>query len=282
MFWNILSIENAKNLRRRLLWVEIAILAVLVIAIYLFLFISIQGTPDGVTITEEDLAKIPHLLTWPGALAFSLRMAGGSKLLLIIFVGAVTASEYTWRTYQLWLSRGVPRTTLLTAKFISFSVPILGVVLVALMCGGLISAVFSAQMDSTVNISQVNIWQLGGDILRTGYTLLPYVAITFLIAIASRSAVVAIGICTAFGLLLENTLAQFIMLLPGNFGQMAKYLPASLAESILVFNWAEASVLDEFQAGVLPPTQAAIGIAIWTLALFGLALWIFKRQDFSG
>jgi len=63
---------------------------------------------------------------------------------------------------------------------------------------------------------------------------------------------------------------------------MAKYLPASLAESFLVFNWVDPSLLDEFQAGVMPPTQAAVGIAIWTMSLFTLALWIFRRQDFSG
>lgn len=282
MFWNIISVENTKNFRRRLLWVEYAILAILVIAIYYFLFVSVQRVPDGVTITDEDLGKIPLLITWPGALAFSLRFALGSNMLLIIFVGAVTASEYSWRTYQLWLSRGVSRTTLLAAKFCSFTLPILGVVLVALLFGGLISAIFSVQINGQVTTGQLELWQLGIDILRAGYALLPYVAMTFLIAIASRSAVVAIGAVTAFGLLLENTLAQFIMLLPGRLGQLAKYLPASLAENLLVFNWVDSSLLDEFRAGVLTPTEAAVAIAIWTLFLFSLALWIFRRQDFTG
>ena len=108
MFRNQLWIENQKNLKRNLLWIEIVLLGIIVLFVFAGLYIAIQGTPDGVTITDADSGKIPQLITWPGSLAFSLRFAAGSKLILIIFVGAVTASEYSWRTYQLWLSRVYP------------------------------------------------------------------------------------------------------------------------------------------------------------------------------
>lgn len=282
MFWNLLQIENQKNLRRKLLWVELVLLAFFIVFVFCGLYVAIQDTPDGVEITDADLGKIPYLITWPASLAFTLRFASGSKLLLIIFVGAVTASEYTWRTYQLWLSSGVPRSLLLTAKFISFSLPSLLMIVSALFIGGVVSAIFGLSMNVEPNIDQIDFWQLGLDIICTAYTLLPYISITFVLAIATRSAVAAIGGCTAYGLIIESLLAQTLLLLPGKLGAIAKYLPANLMQSVLSASWTPPALMEEVVPGLLTPVPAAIGIAIWTLVLFCLALWSFRRQDFSG
>ena len=282
MFYNLLWIENQKNLKRKLLWVELILLVVFVIFVFTGLYVAIQGTPDGVTITDADRAKLPELVTWPGSLAFSLRFAAGSKLLIIIFVGAVTSSEYTWRTYQMWLSRGVPRSLMLVTKFVALSLPILIVVAGALIAGGLISAFFSLHINGDLNLTQINVWRLGLDVLRTAYTMLPYVGITFLLAVATRSAVAAIGGCTAYGLIIESILGQTLRLLPGKLGEIALYLPSSLMESVLSASWTPPALMEDVVPGLLSPNQAAVGIAIWTLSLFGIALLLFRRQDFSG
>ncbi|MGB2965277.1 MAG: hypothetical protein WBB69_14950 [Anaerolineales bacterium] len=282
MFWNLYWIENQKNFKRKILWIELAMLILLVLLVFTGLYFSIQGTPDGVTITDGDLKKIPQLITWPGSLAFSVRFAAGSKLLLIIFVGAVTASEYTWRTYQVWLSRGVPRILLLGSKFISFFLPTLLIVTGALVAGGLISAIFSLVLNDTLYISQVNFWHLVLDIFRTSYTLLPYAGITFLIAVATRSAVAAIGGCVAYGLIVESLLAQSLAILPGRISEAAKYLPSNLMQSVLNASWTPPALMEEAIPGLLTANQAAIGIGVITLILVSLALWVFSRQDFSG
>ncbi len=282
MFWNLLWIENQKNLKRKLMWIELILLVVFIVLVFTGLYLSISGTPDNVTITDSDLDKIPQLVSWPGSLAFSLRFAAGSKLLLIIFVGAITASEYAWRTYQLWLSRGVPRTMLLVTKFISLCFPILLVVSAALIAGGIISGILSLHINGDLYIEQINFWQLGLDIFRTAYTMLPYVSITFLLAIATRSAVAAIGGCTAYGLIIESLLNQTLLLLPGRLGEIAKYLPVNLMQSILSASWTPPALREEILPGLLAPNQAAIGIVIWTTALFCIALWLFRQQDFSG
>jgi len=282
MFWDILWIENQKNLKRKLLWVELILLIVFVVFVFSFLYITLKGTPEGVTITDADMTKIPQLISWPGSLAFSLRFAAGSKLLLIIFVGAVTASEYVWRTYQMWLSRGVPRTLLLGTKFISLCLPILLVVIGALIAGGLISAIFSLSINGDLYLEQINFWRLGLDVFRTAYTLLPYVGFTFLLAVATRSAVAAIGICTAYGLIVESLLSQTLLMLPGRFGQIAQYLPANLMQSVLNSGWTPPALADEIMPGLLAPIPAIAAIAVWTLTFVVLAIQIFQRQDFAG
>jgi len=72
------------------------------------------------------------------------------------------------------------------------------------------------------------------------------------------------------------------MLLPGRFGEAARYLPANLMQSVLQHSWTPPALMEEISPSLLGSSQAALGIAIWTLALFGLALWIFRRQHFSG
>jgi ABC-type transport system involved in multi-copper enzyme maturation permease subunit len=282
MFWNLCWIENQKNFKRKLLWIELALLTLLVLLIFTGLFFAIQGTPDSVTITDGDLNKIPSLITWPGSLAFSIRFAAGTKLLIIILVAAVTASEYNWRTYQVWLSRGVPRFLLLGSKFISFFMPTLMIVTGALLAGGLISAIFSLVLNDTLCFSQVNFWRLVLDIFRTSYTLLPYAGITFLIAVATRSVVAAIGGCVAYGLIVESLLAQSLAILPGRISEAAKYLPSNLMQSILNASWTPPALMEEAIPGLLTANQAAIGIGVITLILVSLALWVFSRQDFSG
>lgn len=285
MFWNLLTNENTKNFKRTLLWVELILLAVFVICIFSFLYLIMQSTPEGVTISTEDRAKIPVLVSWPGALEFALQFVGRTGLgglLLIVFVGAATAQEYTWRTFHLWLNRGTPRSLLLVAKFCALLLPTLAVVLTALISGGVITAIFSMQINGALHLEQVNFWQLGLGMLRTAYALLPYVALAFLLAIATRSPVIAVGGGLAYATIIESLLAQTLSISSGSLGGVAKYLPASLADSLLSLNLATTDLVAETQSGLLGSVSAAAGIAIWTFSFLALALWIFRRQDFIG
>lgn len=285
MFWNILSIENTKNLRRALLWVELIALALLVVLIITFLYIATQSSlPENVTISSDDLHQIPQLVTWPGALTFALQSAAGSSLgvlLLVVFVGAVTAQEYTWHTLRLWLSRGVPRPLLVIAKFAALIVPALALVLAALFSGAGISAVFSWQINGSLHLDQLDILQLCLSILRTAYTLMPYAALTFLLAIASRSAVIAVGGGLAFAMFLESIVMQMLQMGNGILNKLTAYLPAALSDILLNLNQTMIKGGNVTRAGSVTNLSAILGIAAWTCLFVGLSLWIFQRQDLT-
>jgi ABC-type transport system involved in multi-copper enzyme maturation permease subunit len=114
--------------------------------------------------------------------------------------------------------------------------------------------------------------QVALNILRTAYTLLPYAAFAFLLAIASRSTVVAIGVSLAYTLLVEDVLMQLLGLVGGTWATIGQYLPAGLGNSLASINQAE---------GVSMET-AVIGIALYTLLFVGLAVLAFQRQDLTG
>lgn len=289
MFWNILSVENTKILKRRMLWIELGILAVLVVILYTIIYVTLQANAQQ-DITSQARQEMLQIVTWPGAIINALSFGGGNSLgglLVIVLVGAVTAQEYTWRTMHLWLSRGVARPMLMGAKFVALLVPIGMFVVTPLIVGGGVTAIFTLHIDKGLPFGQINFWKLGMSALRTAYTLLPYAALTFLLAIISRSTAAAIGVGLAYTLLIEGIAGSIFTLLGGILRQIVLYLPGSLAAGLLRLNEsafaAQVVTTGNTSATItrLAPIPSAIGIALWTAGFLGLAILAFRRQDLS-
>jgi ABC-type transport system involved in multi-copper enzyme maturation permease subunit len=284
MFWHVLSMENTKIRRRRMFWVLLTLIALLVLVIQIVLFSTYENGMGGVAMPEEERLSIKGAITWPGSLVNILTYIGGSAfggLFFVILVGAVTAQEYTWRTLHMWLSRGVPRPLLVVAKFTALLLPALLFVLTAIFIGGSITALISMDINNALHLDQANLAQLILSILRTAYTLLPYGALTFFLAVVSRSTAVAISGGVSFVLLLENLLVQLLGLMGERLLEMTQYLPTWLAESLLSANQLALEVGVTSSAGSLDPWTAALGIALWTLLFVSLSLWVFQKQDLS-
>jgi ABC-type transport system involved in multi-copper enzyme maturation permease subunit len=289
MFWNTLSVENTKNLKRRALWIELGILALLIILVYTIIYATME-TNNRNTLSSEARQEVLDIITWPGALLNALSFGQGNSLggiLLVVLVGAVTAQEYTWRTMHLWLSRGIPRFTVMGAKFVATVVPIVLIVLTTLIIGGGLSAIFTLHLDKTLHAGQINLWQLLLSVVRTAYTLLPYGALTFMLAVVTRSTAAAIGIGLAYTLLVEGVAATIFTLVGGVLRDIVVYLPGSLADGLLKLNQSamagrlistgDSTPLLKY----LDPIPCAIGLAVWTLLFFGIAVVVFRHQDLS-
>lgn len=76
--------------------------------------------------------------------------------------------------------------------------------------------------------------------LRTCYGMLPYAALTFLLVVVSRSAVVAVSGLILFMLAIELPLTALLPLLGKNYAQVAQFLPAGLAQAMNQQNYAAA------------------------------------------
>ncbi len=288
MFWNMITIENTKNFKRALLWIELGLLTLLILILHIVLYVTIQTNLGGNVMPAEARAQLIQAITWPASLVNALNYTSGNSLgglLLIILVGAVTAQEYTWRTMHLWLSHGIHRTVLLGAKFIALLLPAMLIVLTALVISGIVSAYISLEINQSLHLDQLDFDQLILSTLRTAFTLLPYAGLAFLFAIISRSTVVAVGGGLAYALLIEGVLTQILALVSGGVDKIGQYLPAGLAAGLLNLNKASMDITFGLNAGLQPetldPTASAIGIILWTILFFGLALWSFQRQDLT-
>jgi ABC-type transport system involved in multi-copper enzyme maturation permease subunit len=283
MFWNMLIIENQKLFKRAIIWVELAIIAIGVVALNL-LFFAITRMESG----NPMIGPLEETLVWPLGLTQSIGFAAGPSLggiLIVILVGAITAQEYTWRTLQLWLSRGVPRSLFLTTKFLAVLPATLLLVITPLLFGGAITAVFSQIILGEIPFSAVA-W---GDVLTitlaTAYTLLPYAGLAFFLAVATRSTMITVGGGLAYTLLLEGIVVQLLTFAGGGWAEIGKYVPAGLAQGMLILDRNATMTIDGQAAPpvqYLEPGAAAIGVAIYTVVFIALSILIFRRQDLGG
>jgi ABC-type transport system involved in multi-copper enzyme maturation permease subunit len=275
MFWNILRLESQKTFHRALFWGCIILLALFLIlcSVLFFLF---QGT-------------LPRwLLVWPGSLIYALNNAVGftswssyGTYVLIILTGVITAQEYSWRTIQLWTSHGVSRTMFLGARFLLIILCALTIVLACLLAVGGITIVLSLVANGLVSTQNLDIAQLLLSLLRTTYSMLPYAALTILLAVASRSAVVAVGGGLAFIAIGETILNTLLPLFGHPYAVLAQFLPANLAISLNSANYALAKLPTPHTPLQPDLVLTILSIALYTLLFGALALIIFRRQDLA-
>ncbi len=286
MFWQMVSVEQKKLTRRKILWIELAMVAAAAVFIPLVIYLASQGDGSGNLVITTD-GPVEDMIAWPLALNLGIGLASGGGLgglLIVILIGTLTAQEYGWRTMQLWLSNGISRPVLLLAKFAIVLLPALLFVLAPFITGALTTAVFTQNLQGSLPFAEVDWWQAALSILRTAYTLLPYAALTFLLAVASRSTVVAVGGGLAYTLLIEGVLMQLLGLVGGTWAKIGQYLPAGLSNSLASLNRVSASTSSGLvpQADGLSMETAVIGIALYTLLFVGLAILAFRRQDLTG
>jgi ABC-type transport system involved in multi-copper enzyme maturation permease subunit len=287
MFVNAFQMEWTKILRRRMTWVLVGTLALLVAGMYLAFYAVLKKALADPGASAGTIEELRGMICWPLAFSDLLGYTGGAGLgglILIVLAGAVTAQEYSWRTAHLWLSRGLPRSAFLLGKYAALVVVALLVVLTALLVGTSLTAWFTQQLTGSLSLAGLNVAELALSILRTALTILPYFGLTFLVAILTRSTAAAIAAGLAYALVVENLVVQLLGLAGGMWAEMARYAPGSLAAALMQTN-ARLVGIDlgsGVEAGLPGPWAAAAGIALYAVAFLGLSLWAFRRQNLTG
>ncbi|MGI6206573.1 MAG: ABC transporter permease subunit [Anaerolineae bacterium] len=280
MAYNTFRMENSKLYRRKLIWIEMAVMGLLVLLLYALM---VPMTKMGTGPVQELVAS----MGWPNGVYESLSTAGGSSLggyLAIILVAVAVGQEYTWRTMHLWLSRGLSRTTLLVVKFASFLAPLALLVLTALVTGAIGSALVTLQADGSVNLVDLNVGKAALRALYTTYTLLPYAAITLFVTVVTRSTTAGLGITIAFAFMVEGLLIQLLSLANDSVARIGQFLPSKLAQSLLFTSEQFVQIRMDSEplvAQLLDPMPAAALIAGYVVVFLGLAVWSFRRQDLT-
>ena len=290
MLWRVLRLEKDKVLGRMVFWINLIILAAAIVIIDIVQYLIALSLPSNIAVSTNASTASPAsnvlaaAVTWPNGLVNAAQFANAHALggiLLIVLVGVITSREYTWRTFHLWLSRGVSRIVLLEAKCIIILLSTLIIVLTSLLLSGAITGILTLALHGTLNLDQVPFNQVILNFLITDFTLLPYVALTLMLTILSRSSVVAIGVGIAFVFLVESTLYTVLTLTGGTPAQIVQYLPAGLATAL--FSAASGSMSNASPIHVSSPSPivACLCIALYTAVFTGIAAWRFLHQDFT-
>lgn len=266
MFLRQIVIETRKTFAHPALWLGLGGLSLLLAGFVLVehaqIVNSYQPANGGL---ERDLIDGLAFYGWIGSLVYAICAA------------VIVAFDYPDRSIQLWLMRGQPRPTLLFARLVV--VLFVGLLLVFFVVAALLGMasisrmLFFGQVDTT----QMNWAALLPAAMRVFCGSLPYLMLTALLAVVSRSPLFAAGGTVIYATVLENLL----MTQADRFPVIVRHLPASLGWVLQEYNLAldATAVLAD---PAMPELRAAVILGLMALAISGVTLLFFTRQDLGG
>lgn len=269
MFLRLLAIETRKTIKHPALWMGLAALAFLLGMFILLSHLQIanrQETPSGGL--EKDLLTGLAFYDWIGVLVYA------------VTASVIAAFDYPDRSIQLWLTRGVTRPLLLFARLIV--VLFFGFLMVcfsvAVILG--VGALSRTLFFGTVNASNLNLSALLPVILRMFWSAVPYLALTVLFAVISRSPLFAAGGTIVYGSVFE----MFAVQAAHKFPTLVRHLPVSLSQVLQTFNAALDRTAPPLPADAasMPEIRAILLIGVLLAAFSAASLVIFSRQDLGG
>ena len=227
MFLRLLGIETRKTLKHPALWIGLGglvfLLAITTLIEHAQIVASYQPAGGGL---EQDLLSGLSFFSWIGILVYA------------VTASVISAFDYPDRSLQLWLTRGVPRPMLFLSRLTVILFFGLLMVCVAIFAMLGLASISRLLFFGSVDASNLNLTALLPAILRVLWSALPYLALTVLAAVITRSPLFAASGTIVYGTVLENLLAG----LSDRFPTLVRYLPSSLAQVLQVNNLAARTV----------------------------------------
>ncbi len=268
MFLRLLAIDICKTLKNPGLWVGLAGVLFLLACATLFRHVQIlHGYAESSGGLEKDLLSGLAFFNQIGILVYAILSAG------------IAAFDYVDRSMHLWLTRGVARPMLLTARLTA--ILFFGLLLVCFSVIAILglSALSRSLFFGVVDATHLNPAALLPAALRLFWSSLPYLALTVLLAVLSRSPFFAAGGTILYGSVVE----QFAPALGERFPWLVRYMPASLSQALQHGTHAlDRNALPISPDAILPQGQAILLIGMTFLLLSIASFVIFSRQDLGG
>ena len=230
---------------------------------------------------QAQLQRQYEGFTLPGSLpsAFEIARAIGLILFAILTASAI-GSDYGLGTLRPILTRGVGRLPYLAGKFLM----LIGAAAGALIVVGIATAVSSLIATGITETpaggaAAATTWADAGIAIgKTWISLIPYIALTATVTIWMRSAAAGMGIGLGY-YFAEGLLTALLSTLFDWFRTIDDYL---LIRNIDAFADGSLSFGSGSINSAIGVGQAAIILALYTVALAGIAIRLFRQRDVTG
>jgi ABC-2 type transport system permease protein len=267
MFVSMLQIEQDKMFRRKLLWVESAMIA----AVIAFILAAAFFDP-------QTRAEIGPSLPWPGGIEVGGRLAASDQMgtiMMLVLVSALVTQEYSWGTLALLLSRGVSRPMAFLSKLAAIVLGAATLGLAALALGAVASVAFTLFTGQALIFQPADLRPalslLGGTVL----SLLPYIGLYVLLSVVSRSPITTMGL--GMGLFFGEIIGSEILgTFDGILAQSTLYFPMALGQQLFAGLQPGAAV-----SGPLTAPICALLLVVYGAILSAIALAWFMKQDLT-
>ena len=268
---DMLRSEVFRLSRRAMPRVLLLILAVTVMAIFLITW----GAAQSSQFTEAERADLLDSLSLASTLEATLGFAGlFGALFVIILAASVVATEYTWGTVRTLLPRGSSRMAYLGAKLVVLATFAFLVVVVAVASGYASSVVVTSVEGLDRDLGDRFVIDLLVGLGRSWFTMMPYMALAFMVASLAKSSAAGISVATAV-LFLEGQILSLLAAAGGVLERVPELFLSRNAEALLAIN------TDGGTRDMPDPWQAATVLAVYTVAFLAVAAWSFRRRDVS-
>ena len=285
----LLSVELLK-IRKRWLFYILFLIMVLGAAVLIWLagYSSWRGE-RGSGGDFEFASSALHTFALPWSLAALLdtgQFWGG--MLVGILTASIVATEYSWGTVRLALSRGQTRNHYLTTKLIGIGIIASAGMLLALAIGLIFSVIATNVAGLPVTFDTPDGPSFAGAVLmvvRAAYAVLPYGLLAFALTVVGRSTTIGV-----VGIVLFMFIEAIMIAVLGGLGgvgpdvrafMIGHNVAALIAANRIGFtdynSFAPREMLPAFE---LPdPFVAAFVIAVYCAIFLAIAYYVFQKRD---
>ncbi len=273
---NVIASEWLKVRHRRLTWILMVLVPVVLTALYALLFVGIATADQspGDTAEWEARLSLDNVVTFGDAMVYRL-----VALFCIVLAGSVTANEFGWRTILTVTTWSGDRRSLLAGKLAVTASVALGfialawaTVLLATMSGNALRGTLGGD-GLTVALGV----DLAGAILVTWGAAVVYAVVAVALGIWTRSAAAAIAIPLGV-LLLEPLGAAGLAAIGGIADLAANFTLSHNIDALLAANGSIHGV-DEDLSGYPPAWRGGAFLLLFSAITAWLAARTLQRRD---
>jgi ABC-2 type transport system permease protein len=274
--------ETYKVLRRRMTYITLASLVVLVGLVYVGLWLRLRDGPGTRPDSIAVFYAIRYAVSFANAIPYGLSVERFfATIVAVVFAGTMMGNEYDWRTASVVVSRGVRRWHFLFAK----AVVAVGFTAVAVLAGLLAAFAGQAWLTSLYGLPWGDIdagwaWDAVAGVSRTTFVILPFVFLALLFGNLLKSGGQAVG--AALGVFFSEQIFNSLLSIATGWPRdipkafFSENIDAVMRENGLSGLGAGPFLID---AGGPSAGRAAVVLFAWGTA-FGLMLfWRFQRRD---
>lgn len=266
---NALSSEIFRVTRRPMPRILLAVLAGVIVLLYLLLWLSLEGAQDLVTADEVDqlekMLSVQEVATGGGGLVYLV-----ATIMAVILGASIIATEYNWGTIRTLLPRTPGRSSFLAAKLVTLVLFGTLVTIVGFVAALVASLLVSALAGFDMTLGDTFLADLLRSMVGVFLVLQPYVALAFMAGLLARSTAAGVGIGLAV-FFLEGQLITMIAAAGGVAETATEFLLTPNANAVLALS-----------SGIesdIPVWRGALLLAVYVGAFLGIAFWRFQRRD---
>lgn len=278
----MLRAEFYKLTRRPMFWILLALVASIVMFVYLSLLLVLETA--SAEMDAQQLEDFEEFISLPATTSFGFSFSHQmAAIMAVILVASTITTEFGWRTVITLVAWTGNRLQIVSAKLVIAalaSATLIGIGYVASFSGSLMTSLIHGSLE----LSDIGI-DFFGDLVagfgRTWLAVLVYPAGAALIAMWTRSTAAAIAITLAF-LFLEPFGLIVLDLLPDPLPGLGDLLVSTNTNALLNANGSYQGLPDEGSGSDLPNVwQATAYLLVVTAASAFITMRMFMRRDIN-